>query len=73
MIELFVGALIVASTTILALHSTGRKPRRQETYTPDNRVGAVSVDIADRNGPRLDPHYRRTLEQVLPGIGERLK
>ena len=48
MIELFVGALIGASTTILALHFTGRKPRRQETYTPDNRVGAVSVDIADR-------------------------
>ena len=32
MIELFVGALIGASTTILALHFTGRKPRRQETY-----------------------------------------
>jgi hypothetical protein len=75
MIEIFAGWIIGASMMALFLHYTGRlTPRQPETYTgSSNQISAVGVDLAGNNGPRLDPFYRRKLEEVLPGSTERLR
>lgn len=76
MIEIIAGMIIGISIAILGLHFSGRlTPRRPETYTgSSNDVGAIGVDLAgDNNAPKLDPFYRRKLEEVLPGITEKLK
>jgi hypothetical protein len=75
MIEIFVGWIIGASSMVLFLHFTGRlTPRHPQTYTgTPNRIGAIGVDIGGNNGPKLDPFYQRKLEEVLPGITEKLK
>jgi hypothetical protein len=76
MLEIFAGWIIGASMVVLFLHFTGRlTPRQPDTYTrtPDVGFSAIGVSLDGNNGPRLDPYYRRKLEEVLPGSTERLR
>lgn len=74
MIEIFAGALIGSSLTILALHFTRRLkplPAASASYTGSSNFGAVGVDIGgNNNGPRLniDPLVARKLTDVLPEL-----
>jgi hypothetical protein len=72
MIEFIAGFIVGASMMVLTFHYTNRLkplPAAEATY---NQISAIGVDLAGNNGPRMDPFYRRKLEEVLPGITERL-